>query len=376
MVKSIKQSATKTRNKELKLRGKPRRSLSPYNIFFAIQRKKLLHKQRLKAQDKKDGHVHIGFANLAKIVAEQWKNIDPISKAELEEKAQQDKIRHTNEMREWKLKLKMEAELEVIEKEVKATNGVGDALLKIQDMKKELEQMKQSSIKAKVQEKKDTVPAAKPKTDGDIELEGCYKDSKSAAADLSEALSFLEETLDCPNSPGDSFADGYYTPVHNRSVFGTLATSAEDACTPSKVANMATPNLSYMGNVDLGIETRPPVPYCSTCIPHRQQVPTNVTVPTYTQHPYQPLLTDASPFARRNSMPTASGLQAPTGMYSRNTMRQYDSSYFSGFRGLRHDYTGEPSHWPPLSELQRFFGIDSSSQRSAAASHSRRHSTF
>lgn len=41
---------------------------------------------------------------MANIVAQQWKNVDPKFKAELEVKAHQDRIRYKNEMRDWEMK--------------------------------------------------------------------------------------------------------------------------------------------------------------------------------------------------------------------------------------------------------------------------------
>ena len=92
MVKSTKPSAIKAKNKELKLRGLPR---------------------KLKVQDKNDNRAHVGFANLTNIVAQQWKNVDPKFKAELEVKAHQDRIRYKNEMRDWEMK-QLEADIREI----------------------------------------------------------------------------------------------------------------------------------------------------------------------------------------------------------------------------------------------------------------------
>ena len=104
----VKTFAIKAKNKELKLRGLPRRPLSSYNMF-----KKILNEQQLKARDKNDNRAHVGFANLANIVAQQWKNVDPKFKAELEVKAHQDRIRYKNEMRDWEMK-QLEADIREI----------------------------------------------------------------------------------------------------------------------------------------------------------------------------------------------------------------------------------------------------------------------
>jgi hypothetical protein len=50
------------------------------NIFFAIERKKIIQEQ-----EHADGTpVKVEFANMANIVSERWKNIDPEYKEELE----------------------------------------------------------------------------------------------------------------------------------------------------------------------------------------------------------------------------------------------------------------------------------------------------
>jgi hypothetical protein len=82
------------------------RPLHSYNIFFAIERKKIVEQQKkdgvpLATRRCKESQAHVGFANLACIISERWKNIDTAYLRELEEKAQLDKIRHKNEMHEW-----------------------------------------------------------------------------------------------------------------------------------------------------------------------------------------------------------------------------------------------------------------------------------
>ena len=51
----------------------------------------------------KDHQVHVGFGNLARIVSERWKVVDPVYKKELEEKARQDK-RSVTAMKAWRAK--------------------------------------------------------------------------------------------------------------------------------------------------------------------------------------------------------------------------------------------------------------------------------
>jgi hypothetical protein len=306
MGKVTKPSAIKAKNKELKLRGIPRRPLSSYNMFFSIQRKKILDDQKLKAQEKNGGSANVGFANLAFIVSEQWKNVDRTLKAELEVKAHQDRIRYKHEMREWELKQQMEADIEEIkvdlettETEMKTKSETGHALAKLEVIKKELEQIKQ---------KEETRPTAKPKTEEDIGFDRLvsaapYCDYASPAADIKEAITFLKETRASQICRRDSFADASYTPVCTSNVFGVSAVTAS------------------------------PIQYRSSF--HRDT---------------QFAVSSQLPFATAHS--NAGGVRGPC--------------HFSSFGGLKYDNPGEPSSWPPLSELQRYFGIKPCSQKNAA----------
>ena len=73
------------------------RALNIYNIFFSIERQKILEQR-----------AHVGFKGLACIVSERWKNIDPAYLKELEEKVRLDRIRFNDEMCEWRKKKSME----------------------------------------------------------------------------------------------------------------------------------------------------------------------------------------------------------------------------------------------------------------------------
>eukprot|EP00549_Striatella_unipunctata_P012221 CAMPEP_0118688440 /NCGR_PEP_ID=MMETSP0800-20121206/8923_1 /TAXON_ID=210618 ORGANISM="Striatella unipunctata, Strain CCMP2910" /NCGR_SAMPLE_ID=MMETSP0800 /ASSEMBLY_ACC=CAM_ASM_000638 /LENGTH=225 /DNA_ID=CAMNT_0006585703 /DNA_START=50 /DNA_END=727 /DNA_ORIENTATION=+ len=72
-----------------KPRDKPKRPLSAYNLFFQDEREKLLVVGK------------VGFAALAKIVAEKWKSLDPISKSKYEAKAAVEKTRYKIELEKW-----------------------------------------------------------------------------------------------------------------------------------------------------------------------------------------------------------------------------------------------------------------------------------
>jgi hypothetical protein len=84
--------------------GRPRRALNLYNIFFSMERKKILQQE-----------AKPGFGGLAREVSDRWEKISPARKAELEELVRLDKIRFDNEMAEWKLKCKLEGGLKVKE---------------------------------------------------------------------------------------------------------------------------------------------------------------------------------------------------------------------------------------------------------------------
>jgi len=90
--------------------GRPRRPLTSYNIFFQIERKRIMQEQRAsgvapmenKHNPKRNGkHANVGFANLARIVAARWKSLGPDTKRWLDEQAWLDKERYRREMEEW-----------------------------------------------------------------------------------------------------------------------------------------------------------------------------------------------------------------------------------------------------------------------------------
>ncbi|GKY95352.1 Non-histone chromosomal protein 6 [Mayamaea pseudoterrestris] len=92
---------TSTRRRK-KPRGMPKRPLSAYNIFFQTQRPIVLSSA--------DNHVDgkgVGFANLARIIGAQWKEIDDVERAKYDQLADEDTARYRLEMdayHDWKRK--------------------------------------------------------------------------------------------------------------------------------------------------------------------------------------------------------------------------------------------------------------------------------
>jgi hypothetical protein len=85
-----------------------------YNIFFASERKKIIFEQQQKTKDGEDQvsttnkdkirrskQAHVGFTNLAQMIAERWKGIDAEYKKDLHEISRADYVRYENEMNDW-----------------------------------------------------------------------------------------------------------------------------------------------------------------------------------------------------------------------------------------------------------------------------------
>jgi len=105
--------------------GKPKRPLSAYNIFFKHEREKLVSNapdtpvtleslkvdpvRKPKKRRHRKSHGKIGFADLARTIAEKWKTLDAESRKVFEACASKEKERYQREIKEWKAYKKTEA---------------------------------------------------------------------------------------------------------------------------------------------------------------------------------------------------------------------------------------------------------------------------
>lgn len=96
---STKEIAKKPKRKE---KGRPKRPLSAYNLFFKDERPKILKDQ--KKQQETDGDSkeiedkRIGFQNLAKIIGQRWHDLSPERTEYYKALASKDMVRYRSEM--------------------------------------------------------------------------------------------------------------------------------------------------------------------------------------------------------------------------------------------------------------------------------------
>jgi HMG-box domain len=77
---------------------KPKRALSAYNFFFKEEREKILRLTSPPSSKPRRSHGKIGFADLARTVAEKWKSLDQETMRLYEIKAAEDKFRYEREI--------------------------------------------------------------------------------------------------------------------------------------------------------------------------------------------------------------------------------------------------------------------------------------
>ena len=100
--------------------GKPKRPLSAYNIFFQLERDRIVNGHEEKVFSKADVdkvrivplelmpkrrerkiHGKIGFGDLAKIIGSKWKKLNDDEKFAFNERAKLEKIRYRRDVEEW-----------------------------------------------------------------------------------------------------------------------------------------------------------------------------------------------------------------------------------------------------------------------------------
>jgi hypothetical protein len=96
------QPAASKKKKKKKVNDRPKRPLSAYNLFFQSEREKILRSVPERVEGKPlRSHGKIGFAPLARAIAERWNSIHELERRYYDRKAAEDKIRHARELEEW-----------------------------------------------------------------------------------------------------------------------------------------------------------------------------------------------------------------------------------------------------------------------------------
>jgi hypothetical protein len=103
-------SKSKSRATKKEDDGRPRRPRSSYNFFFQMQREAIMKQQKqvpivvhksMRNKHRIGKHANVGFENLARLVGENWRKVDPALKKDLERQARLDKERYEREMKAW-----------------------------------------------------------------------------------------------------------------------------------------------------------------------------------------------------------------------------------------------------------------------------------
>lgn len=129
-----------------KPKDKPKRPLSAYNIFFQHARSRIvedqteeattdeivrsiesiLSKSREKRRHRKS-HGRISFGDLARAIADQWKNINPKHKEIFDHYAEIDMIRYRRELKVWKERKELESEANALARHSSFVNTMNNS---------------------------------------------------------------------------------------------------------------------------------------------------------------------------------------------------------------------------------------------------------
>jgi hypothetical protein len=97
-----KSAESKKKSKKKPSSDRPKRPLSAYNLFFQSERERILRNAPERPGGRpRRSHGKIGFAPLARAIADRWNSIEGWERRFYDEKAALDKIRYSRELEEW-----------------------------------------------------------------------------------------------------------------------------------------------------------------------------------------------------------------------------------------------------------------------------------